>query len=125
VEPAPTKSTAAAKSTGTDQAAEIEIYDPATGTFSGGGLLHIARGSHTATVLNDGRILLGGGERISGIATETTEIYDPITRTSTVGPNLNEDHVHAFAFLNQATGEVIILAGSNSYQPMQVAEVLR
>jgi hypothetical protein len=113
------------QSTGTDQVAEIEIYDPATGTFSIGGLLRVARGSHTATVLNNSRILLAGGERISGIATASTEIYDPATRISTAGPDLNEDHVHAFAFLNQATGDVIILAGSNSYQPMQVAEVFR
>lgn len=109
----------------TDQVAEIEVYNPQTGSFSTPGFLQLPRGSHTATVLNNGRILLAGGERISGTATATTEIYDPATGTSTIGPELNEHHVHATAFRIAATGEVVILAGSNSYQPMQVVEVYR
>ncbi|MBS1799614.1 MAG: hypothetical protein JSS95_07280 [Acidobacteria bacterium] len=112
-------------STGTDQVAEVEIYDPATGVFTNAGLLQVARGSHTATVLNNGRILLAGGERISGVATTATEIYDPASRTSTMGPDLNEHHVRALAFRNTATGDVIILSGSNSNQPVPVAEVFR
>jgi hypothetical protein len=71
----------------TDQVAEVEIYDPSTGAFSNAGFLRIARGSHTATVLNSGRILLAGGEHISGSATASTEIYDPVTRTQASGRN--------------------------------------
>jgi len=55
----------------------------------------------------------------------TTEIYDATTRTSALGPLLNEHHVHAFAFRNLANGDVIILSGSNSNQPVPVAEVFR
>ena len=39
----------------------VEIYDPATGQFSLFGTMTVARQNHTATLLNDGRILIAGG----------------------------------------------------------------
>ena len=39
----------------------VEIYDPATGQFSDFGTMTVARQNHTATELNDGRILIAGG----------------------------------------------------------------
>ena len=39
----------------------MEIYNPATGQFSPFGTLIVARQNHTATLLNDGRILIAGG----------------------------------------------------------------
>jgi len=47
---------------GTAQALDsVEIYNPATGQFSPFGILTVARQNHTATLLNDGRILIVGG----------------------------------------------------------------
>jgi hypothetical protein len=39
----------------------VEIYNPATDKFSSFGTLTVARQNHTATLLNDGRILIAGG----------------------------------------------------------------
>ena len=39
----------------------VEIYDPATGQFSFFGTMTVARQNHTATLLNDGRIMIAGG----------------------------------------------------------------
>ena len=50
---------------GTDSAgrllAEAELFDPDTGTFSPAGTLLTPRRNHTATVLDDGSVLLAGG----------------------------------------------------------------
>jgi len=70
-----------------------EIYDPVTDTFTPTGDMNVARRSHTATLLSDGRVLIAGGG--SGVSTGTTmpiascEIYDPQTGTFTLIGNMN------------------------------------
>lgn len=51
-----------------------ELYDPVKGTWSRTGALQVGRSSHTATLLNSGKVLVVGGE--SG---GTSELYDPST----------------------------------------------
>ncbi|HKE29577.1 MAG TPA: kelch repeat-containing protein [Bryobacteraceae bacterium] len=62
--------------------ATAELYDPASGTFSPTGSMAQAREGHTATLLNDGRVLLAGGSFFSGInaccgTTASAELYTP------------------------------------------------
>lgn len=47
-----------------------------------------ARKYHSATALSDGRVLFAGGFDANGNPTNTTEIYDPATRTMSAGPTL-------------------------------------
>ena len=56
--------------------ASAELYDSSTGTFTATGNMTARRAGHTATVLNDGRVLITGGAfPPSGLS--SAEIYTP------------------------------------------------
>jgi len=62
--------------------ATAELYDSASGEFTATGSMNAVRESHTATLLNDGRVLLTGGQAYGGInifygPTATAELYTP------------------------------------------------
>ncbi len=66
---------------GSAMTATAEIYDPSNGTFSASGNMLTARAFHTATLLPDGRVLIGGGQ--AGNVAIGAELYDPSTRAFT------------------------------------------
>jgi hypothetical protein len=59
-----------------------ELFDPATGTFT---LLAKSmiqpRYYHTATLQQDGKVLLAGGQGLGGQKLADTELFDPVTAT--------------------------------------------
>ena len=62
--------------------ATAELYDPVSGTFSPTGSMAQNREGHTATLLNDGRVLMAGGVFFAGInnccsTTASAELYIP------------------------------------------------
>ena len=51
------------------------MYDPITEKWDIVASINIGRDNHRATILNDGKVLITGGE-ISGSTTNQCEIYD-------------------------------------------------
>ncbi len=64
--------------------ASAELYDPATGTFSPAPDMTRPRGVHTATLLNNGQVLIAGGGEFSASA----ELYHPLASNIAGNPAL-------------------------------------
>ena len=59
-----------------------ELYDPVSGTWSPTGSLNTARAGHTATLLQNGLVLVAGGYAADGyLYLNSAELYDPATGT--------------------------------------------
>jgi len=89
-----------------------EVFDERTGKFARVGGMHIGRSMHTATLLQDGRVLVAGGGTGREQVTDTAEIYDPGSRTfSQVGKMLKPRYKHTAVLLGDGT--VLVAGGSD------------
>ncbi|MGA3093578.1 MAG: Ig-like domain repeat protein [Terriglobales bacterium] len=95
-----------------------ELYDPATGLFSPTGSLNFPRVDHTATLLQNGQVLVAGGGGSSGPAA-TAEVYKPATGIFTNMGNLNNPRSsHTATLLNDGT---VLIAGGGNGNPGLIA----
>lgn len=90
------------------------LYNPANGTWANTGSLTQARTRHTATELNDGRVLVTGGLYYSTTnqVANTAAIYNPATGLwTTTGSMGTARYWHTATLLND--GKVLVVGGSN------------
>ena len=96
-----------------DYLGSAELYDPATGTWSTTGSLNDGRCCHTATLLQDGRVLVarGSNDLDDGIAVTSAEMYDPgVGAWTRTGAPFLEGYPHTATLL--PGGKVLVVGAS-------------
>ena len=98
---------------GSSALATVELYDPASGTWSATGSLAAARGQHTATLLPNGKVLVAAGSGGGYLA--SAELYDPASGTWTPTGSLAAARVNQSATLLR-NGQVLVVGGDTGFQ---------
>jgi hypothetical protein len=100
---------------------DVEIYDPATGTWSTTSPLTTARCCHTATLLPDGRVLVAAGQGSSEYL-GSVEVYDPASGMwSATGALAFTRRDHTATLL--LDGRVLITGGRDSVDFLDSSEI--
>jgi len=89
--------------------ASVELYNPATGTWSETGSLATGRTSHTATLLPSGKVLIAAGENfINDVgALKSSELYDVgLDFESTWQPEIASAHLSSGRRFRLLTGSL-------------------
>lgn len=100
----------------------VELYDPATNSFTPAATLSSPRHYHTVTPLPNGKVLIAGGSIDGTDYFATTELYDPASNTFTAGASMNiARNSHTATLLKN--GKVLIAGGYNGMQTISGAEI--
>ena len=94
-----------------------ELYDPAAGTFTATDTMHFNRQRPSATLLDNGKVLVAGGYG-GPDATKSFELYDPATGTSSEyvrSGGLMSGPRYGHTAVRLANSQVLIVCGTGTY----------
>jgi len=99
-----------------------EKYDTTGGTFTKGTLMSVPRVFHTATLLQDGRVLVAGGDNRYTTTYDSAEIFDPSTNAFTpTGKMVSARSWHTATLLSN--GRVLLVGGFDGMNYTATAEL--
>ncbi len=102
---------------------QVELYDPASGTFTLGPATTYTHQQHATTELFNGNILVTGS-RVDTVAgsSSSAEIYNPLTNTvSAASPMVSQRYNHTATTLKN--GKVLIVGSESSATGMTTSEI--
>lgn len=100
----------------------VEIYDPASQQWAPGADLLTARLIHSATLLDNGQVLVAGGMTSDMRTLATAEVYDPASDLWSTTASLNTPR-SSYATARLLDGRVLAVAGQNDNGSLSTAEV--
>lgn len=95
----------------------VEVYNPATGSWMAGLPLSVPRYNHTATILQDGAVLVAAGR--SALYTAAAERFDPETGAWTPTGSLNQTYYDHTA-TRLVDGNVLVVGATPSGSSAEV-----
>ncbi|HEY7503809.1 MAG TPA: kelch repeat-containing protein [Gemmatimonadales bacterium] len=96
-----------------------ELFDPSTGAFAAGPDMTVTRFNHSAIALDDGRVLVLGGN-----GRNSAEVYDPVANEFTAVGNMEVNHGLGHQAVKLLDGRVLVVGGDGgTIQPTAVVEV--